>query len=324
MFHNRKYSASSSEASKFTNDYDLKNYHQDYFNSGRNSLNSFGSSTSHDSSDSYDSCDSYDSYDSSESNDDSIDNKYEVCIPKIIMQTWKNRDIPEKWKTSPESIKKYMPDWEYVLMTDEDNRNFVRKHFPDFLPYYDNFKHDIQRADAIRYMWLYVNGGIYMDLDYEMRYPLDKLFTGDSEVFLVSSGNIGSYVTNSFMASKPKCKLWLEMIEAMKQKPSWYYIGKHIEVMNTTGPVMLTHVIKKSKTIYTMIPGKYINPCSVCNLNCDISESYLKPLEGSSWVSYDTKLYNFFMCNWKRVAALIFILLILLLLIMFVIWMGYI
>src|SRR6185437_13551852 len=25
-------------------------------------------------------------------------------IPKIIMQTWENRDIPEKWKTSPISI----------------------------------------------------------------------------------------------------------------------------------------------------------------------------------------------------------------------------
>ena len=42
-------------------------------------------------------------------------------LPKIIMQTWKNKDLPEKWKKSPLSITKYMPDWEYVLMTDEDN-----------------------------------------------------------------------------------------------------------------------------------------------------------------------------------------------------------
>ena len=77
------------------------------------------------------------------SNDD-----FDVKIPKIIMQTWIDNDIPKKWKCSPESIKKVMPDWEYVLMTDTDNRKFVKKHFPSFLKYYDRFPHNIQKADA--------------------------------------------------------------------------------------------------------------------------------------------------------------------------------
>ena len=246
-----------------------------------------------------------------------------VCIPKIIMQTWKNNDIPKKWQVSPVSIQEHMPDWEYVLMTDEDNRKFVRKHFPDFLPYYDRFPHGIQRADAIRYMWLYVHGGIYMDLDFKVQYPLDELFTYDSDVYLVASGNVGAYITNSFMASKPRCKLWLEMIEGMKQKLPWYYLGKHVEVMNTTGPIMLSHVAKKSKVVYSMLPGKLIMPCSICNINCDASEAYLKPLEGSSWISYDTRFYNFFMCKWKRVIVFAVFLLILLLLIIFILWMDW-
>lgn len=246
-----------------------------------------------------------------------------VKIPKIIMQTWKNHDVPDKWKISPKSIKKYMPDWEYVLMTDKDNRNFIKKHFPDFLCYYDGFTHNIMRADAIRYAWLYVKGGIYMDLDFEMKHSLDDLFTSDIDAYLVSSGNIGSCITNSFMASKPGCKLWLEMIEAMKEPVPWYYYGKHFEVMCSTGPMKLTNVVRKSTTVFAMLPGKLIMPCSACNITkCKAKGAYLKPLEGSSWITYDTKFYNFFLCNWKKVTALIIALFILLLIVLFIMWMD--
>ena len=51
--------------------------------------------------------------------------KSKVVIPKIIMQTWKNTQVPDHWKRSPESIKQHMSDWQYVLMTDDDNRKFV-------------------------------------------------------------------------------------------------------------------------------------------------------------------------------------------------------
>jgi len=217
-----------------------------------------------------------------------------------------------------------MPDWKYVLMTDKDNRKFVKKHFPDFLPYYDNFTYNIQRVDAIRYMWLYVHGGIYMDLDFKMQHSLDHLFVNDTEAYLVSSGNFGSYYTNAFMASKPGCKLWLEMIEAMKKPLPWFYIGRHVEVMNTTGPIMLTYVAKKTKTVFSVLPRKLLTPCSVCNLECDTSHAYLKPLPGSSWVTYDTKIYTFFMCKWKRVIVFVVFLILLILFLIFILWMGWI
>jgi mannosyltransferase OCH1-like enzyme len=91
----------------------------------------------------------------------------EVHIPKIIMQTWKNNILPDEWKVSQTSIYKYMSSWKYILLNDDDNRNFIIKHFPDFLSYYDKFPYNIQSADAIRYCWLYINGGLYIDCDYE-------------------------------------------------------------------------------------------------------------------------------------------------------------
>lgn len=260
---------------------------------------------------------------SSESSYSEYELRPEVKIPKIIMQTWVDKNIPKKWKVSPESIKRMMPDWEYVLMTDEDNRKFVKKHFPDFLPYYDAFPHNIQRADAIRYMWLYINGGIYMDLDFEVQYPLDELFTGDVEVYFVTSSNLSSYLTNSIMASKPGCKLWLDVIETMKKPLPYYCVGKHLAVMNSTGPVMLTYAVRRSKIVYGMLPIKLILPCSICNITCRTEGSYLRQLEGSSWITYDTKFYNFFMCNYKQLLIAIGLIILVVLFALLFQWMGW-
>jgi mannosyltransferase OCH1-like enzyme len=245
-------------------------------------------------------------------------------IPRIIMQTWKNCDIPDHWKESPISIRETMPDWTYVLMTDEDNNRFCKTHFPDFWPYFRDLKHNIQRADAIRYMWLYMYGGIYIDMDMVIVKSLDKLFVDDTMLYLCTSGNITSCITNSFMASKPKCPIWLRMIEHMKQDPPWWAYGKHMEVMNTTGPVALNYVVKTSEHPYMTIPSKMVMPCSVCDLDrygtCDIGDSYLSPLVGSSWVAWDSRVYNFFMCNWKTIILCIVIFIILLFIIL-ILWL---
>lgn len=235
-----------------------------------------------------------------------------VTIPRIIMQTWKNDNVPLNWKPSPESIKRLMPDWEYVLMTDDDNREFIKQHFPDFLPYYDKFEYPIQRADAIRYCFLAVHGGVYMDLDIELQKPLDDLFTSDSEVYLVASGNMSSHITNSFMASKPGAQLWYEVIEEMKKPLPWWAIGKHWKVMNSTGPLMLNRVVKRGKWVYAALPTSSIMPCSVCDEVCDRPDAYVRPLPGQSWCSIDSLIYNFFLCRWRFILLVVVVLIILL------------
>ena len=223
----------------------------------------------------------------------------EVRIPKIIMQTWKDRNIPDHWKESPISIAKHMPGWEYVLMTDDDNREFVAKHFPDFLPFYDAFPYAIQRADAIRACWLYVHGGIYMDLDFVVQKPLDPLFRSDNELYVVPSGNVPTTITNSFMASKPGCKVWLTYIEEMKKAlPYWAY-GKHLKVMASTGPLCFSRSIGKWSGVYALLPSKLMMPCSVCTPVCNTEEAYLTPLDGRSWNEWDSLALNAALCNWR-------------------------
>src|SRR3990167_1846041 len=217
--------------------------------------------------------------------------------PKLIMQTWKTLELPEKWKPSQLSIKKYMSSWDYKLMTDEDNREFISTHFPDFLETYDTFPHNIQRADAIRYAWLYMNGGLYIDCDFELLGPLDELFDDDDELYFLASSNFSTIITNAFIAAKPGNPVFLEMIEEMKKRPLFSAIEKHLLVMYTTGPVAFNRVITRLNPKYKKLPNVKLNPYTLCDKIYNKPGTLLKPLEGSSWVSGFGHVWKLCYCN---------------------------
>lgn len=238
----------------------------------------------------------------------------DVKIPKIIMQTWKGPEstLPKEWKESPISIRTMMPEWEYVLMTDEDNLAFIAEHFPQYLETFKNFEYGIQRADFIRYAWLYVNGGLYMDCDYRVDRPLDELFVVDRDIYVCPSGNFGDYYTNAIMASKPKQEIWLECMKLASEGNSWWHIGKHLKVMGSTGPLMFTKAVQKvdSDRIH-ILNSKLLTPCSVCDKKpCSKDGGYITTLEGSSWCAWDTMTYTYCKCRWRSIMILVMILIV--------------
>lgn len=244
--------------------------------------------------------------------------KMEVVIPKIIMQTWKTKDLPDKWKATQVSINKYMSDWEYVLMTDEMNRNFIEKYFPDFLEYYDKFPYGIQRADAIRYCWLYINGGLYFDCDFEVLGSLNELFTDDYNLFLLTSSNTPDVITNGLIAAKPKQKVFLDMIDEMKTPAGIYGLERHLMVMNTTGPVAFNRVVRRNNSKFKHLPSSKLNPYTICDKEYNKPNTLMRPLEGSSWVGPAAATYQWCYCNTQYISVLVItIILIVLLLIVY-------
>ena len=231
-----------------------------------------------------------------------------VMIPKLIMQTWKTDELPERWKPTQSSIQRYMPDWEYVLMTDTMNHAFIEEHFPDFLPYFDAFPYPIQRADAIRYAWLYVNGGLYLDCDFELLAPLDELFIEDHNLFLLASSNTPNVITNGFIAAKPKNPIFLAMMEEMKQSPGLAAFERHLLVMNTTGPLAFNRVVKRLQVPYKLLPSAQINPYTICDHEYNKPNTLLRPLEGSSWVGGAAKVYQWCYCQTNHLMVWGFIL----------------
>lgn len=239
-----------------------------------------------------------------------------VKIPKKVFQVWIGdpKNIPDTYKISLASIEKFMVQygWEYKLLKDPEALEFVAREYPDFLDTYKNFEYDIQRADAIRPLWLKKHGGLYMDMDFELLNTIDRLFLMENEIYLLPSSNtfkIGGTFTNAFMASVPGSTFWDYYIAHMKKKAKLSAVGKHLEVMTTTGPIALSKAVKNSNKPITILPNKLIAPCSTCKLNeCDFSYTFMRQLSGNSWHSLDSSIFNFFYCKYRYILAAILIL----------------
>ena len=170
-------------------------------------------------------------------------------IPHIFHQTWKTSDIPDEWQAYVQSWRTHHPHWQHILWTDENNRKFIQDHYPDFLEFYDSYSYNIQRADVIRYFILYTYGGVYVDLDLECLQPIDRLLAHHTFVAGYEPPphaqwlGAKSMVCNAFMASIPRHRLLAAILQALKTfNPK---ITFHTEVLKTTGPLMLTQVVKQ-------------------------------------------------------------------------------
>ena len=87
-------------------------------------------------------------------------------IPKKIYQSWKTKNIPENVQKIVEKTKQMNPEYEYELWDDTDCYNFLLTHFgQNYANAFDVLIPGAFKCDFWRYAVLYVNGGIYMDLD---------------------------------------------------------------------------------------------------------------------------------------------------------------
>ena len=237
-------------------------------------------------------------------------------IPKIIHQTWKDKIIPKQWQISQDEWLRLHPTWSYRLWTDSDLRDFIANDYSWFLDTYDSYPHHIQRVDAARYFILHKYGGLYSDLDIQPVKEFDDIIKVNS-VLLVITPNL-NYVTNYLMASPAGDEFWLHVFKELKHRSSntsWWWLGKHLLVMNTTGPMMLDKAVKSYKGSVSFMPTCVISQNVCGEINC--MKSYTKTLKGGSWHSFDSKFYNWYYCN--RILLIIIVVVILLLIIILVV-----
>ena len=175
-------------------------------------------------------------------------------IPKIIHQSWKTNDIPHDIykKEWIDSWLKKNPDWEYKLWTDEDNRNLIKEHYPQYLDLYDSYQTGVSKADIARYFYMHKYGGVYVDLDFKCLKPLDELLNG--EVILLgkqkmkkSGGEIEkNVIPNAFKYSIPEQKFWLDCIDLLPES-KYNEEGIHNNPEYATGPIFLFKCLERLK-----------------------------------------------------------------------------
>ena len=195
-------------------------------------------------------------------------------IPKIIHQIWSGIDepLPKHFKLFGNSWKENHPAWEYMFWDESRMNGFIKEFYPQYRAAYMSFKYNIQRWDAIRYLILYKIGGLYADFDYECISPLDDLlkhksccFASEPDEHLRLFSKKG-YFNNALMASIPEHPFMKLIIEAVfsKDDSKKIYMSKMMEVLETTGPLILTSLYEQyeaKESIY-IIPEELVSPLS--------------------------------------------------------------
>jgi mannosyltransferase OCH1-like enzyme len=264
-------------------------------------------------------------------------------FPKVIFQTWKSKvSMPGNYARWSESFKRMNPDFEYVLWDDFDNRRFIERYYPWFLPVYDAYPREIYRADAVRYFFLYQFGGLYADMDTECLRPVAPLFES-GDVWLGRMGNDPDFphsIPNAIMASRPLQEFWLLAIHLLIENAKALgnpaaMAGKGPEAL--TGPILLknaydTYTSSEQGTVRQIIHGivarlppqlkpqakasriKLLEPdiwypidwsnLIHLQLSCEIVDSNLILREGTRrWLFPKSSLVTYWTHSWKPTAG---------------------
>eukprot|EP00834_Sanchytrium_tribonematis_P007157 NODE_609_length_5433_cov_1.015186.p2 type:complete len:386 gc:universal NODE_609_length_5433_cov_1.015186:126-1283(+) len=155
-------------------------------------------------------------------------------IPFIFHRTWKNTKIPKDYNPFLKDCLDTHPTWKNVLWTDKDNYELVRREFPQYLYIYQRFQRNIERADFIRYLYMYHYGGLYVDLDVDCLKNSEELIKDKIIVLGAMGEDFPHNVPNAIMYSRKKHPFWLFVVNLITTK-----MHHNMGVESTTGPVIL-------------------------------------------------------------------------------------
>lgn len=184
----------------------------------------------------------------------------QMLIPRILHQTWRNEALPPRFARWSQSWRHWHPDWDYRFYTDEDIRKIIRDRAPRWLPAFDSMTLPVLRIDFFRYVIVYLDGGLYADLDMIAYKPSDALLSGASCVLSVEHELTRSrqralnfaepfQLANCIFAAVPRHPFLSELIEEIVRnvaKP----VMRDADVLERSGPYLVTRMA------FTLAPSR--------------------------------------------------------------------
>ena len=183
-------------------------------------------------------------------------------IPKIIHQTYYSKELPTSIQDNVQKLKSTNPSWTHKLYDDNDIDNYIAKRYPSLFPVYKQIdsSYGAAKADFFRYLVMYDEGGVYLDIKSGANLPLDAIIKPRDKYLLSYWPDIsGKKVTHPGITN-PCGELQQWHIIAVKGHP---YLKAVIEnvcnnikqynpllhdvglwgVLNLTGPIAYTQAI---------------------------------------------------------------------------------
>jgi len=187
------------------------------------------------------------------------DTKDEYLIPRKIFQLIPDKNkIHQELKETIDKIKKLNPEWSYTLYDDADMLDYIYNNYPQYLDTYlkINPKYGAARADFFRYLLMYKEGGVYLDIKSSMNKPLKYIISKTDEYILAhwTSSPFKKELNNSYgeyqqwhIICKPKHPFLEKTIENVVSNIHNYNynldgFGK-LGVLKVTGPYVYSKSI---------------------------------------------------------------------------------
>lgn len=226
--------------------------------------------------------------------------KSTTTIPKKVWQTWKQGPLTFEQRDS-DTAKTWPaknPNYRYEVLTDDNALEYVEEHYgvygfnrPDIIDLYRELNITIIRADLLRYLIMYAEGGVYADIDVECLRPVQRFIPErysklevdmiigveiDEPAFAdhpVLGSKCKSFCQWTF-AAKPRLPVMMRLIENIQEwihglaKKKGVSVGQleldFNEVISGTGPSAFTDAVLAQMT--AMNGGKEVTWDSFHNL----------------------------------------------------------
>ena len=133
-----------------------------------------------------------------------------LLIPKKIIQTWEHKNFEPEFQEIIDSWKKNNPDYEYLLFDKDERSLFIKNNFNDNVyETYNLIVPGANKADLFRYCYLYINGGVYVDIDTLCIGKLDNILLSEINLAVLIDFNSNPFegkhnLACGFIASIPK------------------------------------------------------------------------------------------------------------------------
>ena len=176
-------------------------------------------------------------------------------------------DIHEKIKEVMDFMIENNPDFEFKIWREKEVENYIKSKSELWYKYYKRINPKIiaSKVDFFRYILMYYEGGIYMDVKCKFTKPIEECFDLNLDYILIKrvwSGRPYEFI-NGILISKVNNPMFLKVIEeALKRIDNYEYYHKKYRmrgrVWYITGPQLYTNTIENNEKILEKL-NVYIN-----------------------------------------------------------------
>lgn len=107
-------------------------------------------------------------------------------IPKVVHQTYFTKQLPKEIQENLNNLKLENPDWQFRLYDDADIEQYIRQYYPTLIRTFEKISpaYGVAKADLFRYLVIYNEGGVYLDIKSSVQQPLNTIIQKDDYYLL--------------------------------------------------------------------------------------------------------------------------------------------